>query len=95
MTEGERRLAESLHPIRGVHALTVIYIANWPRCPGCRQAIRTDPDLAYELFLNAGLRWDGKSISHDELRNILGRTLGVRSLQPCGQLPGPRRPRPE
>ena len=71
MTEGERRIYESLSPSRGSHTLTIIYTQNWPRCTLCRQAVRTDADIAYKMFCDASLLWDGKALTHNELRTIL------------------------
>jgi hypothetical protein len=45
-------------------------MSSWPRCECCKQSIRSDPDLAYNMFLCAKLYWDNKEISHDTLRDI-------------------------
>ena len=82
MTEGERRIytwiSKSMSARglswRGCHVLQVVYITKWPICGTCKQAIRTDSDLAYRMFCEAKLFWDGKAINHDELRQILLQT---------------------
>lgn len=79
MTEGERRIyrwIERNHksdgdPFRGAHTLKVYYQDTWPVCECCGQAVRVDVDTAYQMFCRATLKWDGKDVSHDELRDIL------------------------
>lgn len=60
---------------RGVHLLEVQYADTFPMCPCCGQAIRDDPDLAFELFLGADKTWDGERATEDEL---LAHVLGPR-----------------
>jgi hypothetical protein len=71
MTEGERRVYESLKAPRGYHTLTVIYSSRWPKCNCCKQDIRTDPDLAIDMFINSKLKWDAHDVTHEELRSLL------------------------
>ena len=69
--QGERRLLDSLNASRGYHELLIRYKEDWPRCIYCGQSIRTDYDLAYQLFITADLWWDGKAITHNALRSVL------------------------
>ena len=80
MTEGERRIYNWIsdrmkdNNYRGAHTLVVHYKREWPICDCCGQSIRVDSDLGYAMFCEASLRWDGREISHNELREIL---LGI------------------
>ena len=79
MTEGERRiytfisdgLEASEKKWRGSHTLRIYYKDSWPICQHCKQDVRTDSDMAYNMFLNASLEWDGELINHDDLRVIM------------------------
>lgn len=51
--------------------MDINYTSEWPRCAECGQLIRTDADLAYKMFADASLAWDGKPIDHYELRDLL------------------------
>ena len=58
---------------RGFHVFGVQYSSEWPKCEWCNQAIRSDKNLAYSMFVNATVFWDGEQITHDQLRdNLLG-----------------------
>ncbi len=73
---------------RGVHELSVHYKQSWPHCGGCNQAIRTDANLAYAMFLESDLYWDGEKITHETLKSVLlgksdeDRDSGVRFRSP-------------
>jgi len=82
MTEGERRIytyiSESMEKLgtkyRGAHTLRIHYDCVWPVCDCCKQAVRINSDEAYNMFLRATLIWNGKEVTHEELRYIL---LGI------------------
>jgi len=82
MIEGEKRIYGSVDQgmkssgsrWRGCCTLRSEYASNWPHCSLCGQDIRTNADLAYQMFCNAKLYLDDKELTHDEFRQIL---LGV------------------
>jgi hypothetical protein len=76
LTPGQKRIYEWISnrmeckEWRGWHILKVNYLEDVRMCDKCKQPIES-PDEAYLRFLSATLKYDGRTITHDEMRRLI------------------------